>query len=61
MPELVRVKDPVSGHEFTAWDTHAESAGLAVLKDRPAVDDFGREVPPKYRVTKDGQPVVKGS
>jgi hypothetical protein len=57
MPKQVRVKDPVSGAEFTTNEIHAESAGLTVL-DKPAVDSFGGDLPPKYPVTKGGKPVV---
>jgi hypothetical protein len=55
--ERVRVKDPVSGHEFTTTRDHAESNGLTVL-DRPAVDAFGRDVPAKHNVTKAGAPAA---
>ena len=58
MPEQVRVKDPDSGVEFTTNEVHAESAGLTVLKDKPAVDSFGRDLPAKYPVTKGGAPVT---
>lgn len=59
MPKQVRVKDPVSGVEFTTNEVHAESAGLTVLKDKDAVDGFGRDVPVKYPTTKGGEPVTK--
>ena len=58
MPKQVRVKDPDTGAEFTTNEVHAESAGLTVLKDKPAVDSFGQDIPPKYPVTKAGAPVT---
>ncbi len=47
MSDRVRVKDPVSGHEFTTTPDFAESCGLTVLKE-PAVDSFGRDLPAKH-------------
>ena len=58
MSKQVRVKDPDSGAEYTTNEVHAESAGLSVLKDKPAVDSFGRRLPAKYPVTKAGAPVT---
>ncbi|NUO35445.1 MAG: hypothetical protein HOQ27_10340 [Dermatophilaceae bacterium] len=55
MPKQVRVKDPNNGAEFTTNEFHAEAAGLEVL-DKPATDDFGRDLPVKYRTEKDGSP-----
>ena len=54
MPDLVRAKDPVSGHEFTTSADFAESAGLTVLGDKPATDDFGRVLPAKPNTSKGG-------
>lgn len=51
----VRVKDPDNGAEYTTSTEWAEALGLKPL-DRPAVDDYGRDVPPKYPVAKDGKP-----
>ena len=42
--ERVRVKDPVSGHEFTTTRDHAEGSGLTIL-NTDAVDSFGRDLP----------------
>jgi hypothetical protein len=47
MSDRVRVKDPVSGHEFTTTPDFAESCGLTVLEE-PAVDSFGRDLPAKH-------------
>lgn len=49
--ERVRVKDPVSGHEFTTTKAHAEGSGLTVL-DTEAVDSFGRDIPPVHAESK---------
>jgi hypothetical protein len=46
MSELVRVKDPNSGNEFTIGLDHAEATGLTVL-DKPAVDVYGAPLPAK--------------
>ena len=56
--DRVRVKDPVSGHEFTTTVDHVAGAPeLQVLKGRPAVDQFGDNLPPKLRVpTKGAEP-----
>ena len=56
MPERVRVKDPVSGHEYTTTEEHATAQGLTVLKDRSAVDAYGRDIPAKTNVDKAGKP-----
>jgi hypothetical protein len=56
---LVRVKDPVSGAEFTTSEEWAESAGLTVLKDKDAVDHTGRTVETKYNTTKSGETAKK--
>lgn len=53
MPNFVRAKDPVSGHEFTTSAAHAESAGLSVI-DKDAVDSFGRVLPAKPNISKGG-------
>lgn len=47
MSHRVRVKDPVSGHEFTTTADFAASCSLTVLEE-PAVDGFGRDLPAKH-------------
>ena len=37
MRELVRVKDPDTGHEFTTTRARAEKAGLRVLEQRGGI------------------------
>lgn len=49
MPEWVRVKDPVSRHEFTITRDHADSAGLKPI-DKPAADTYGNPLPPKHHI-----------
>lgn len=49
MTEYVRVKDPVSGHEFTTSAEWAKSADLTVV-DKAAVDDIGRVLPSKPNI-----------
>jgi hypothetical protein len=44
MPEPVRVKDNVTGHEYSTYGVYE---GLTVL-DVPAVDDRGDLLPPTY-------------
>lgn len=48
--EYVRVKDPVSGHEFTTSSINAENSGLTVLEKKEAVDQIGRPLPAKNNV-----------
>jgi hypothetical protein len=40
-----RVKDPVTGHEYS---TQVVQDGLDVLKDKQAADAYGEPLPPKY-------------
>ena len=56
MSDRVRVKDPDNGAEYTTSADWAAQLGLTPL-DRPAVDDFGRDIPTKYPVAKNGKPV----
>lgn len=49
MDELVRVKDPDTGHEFSTSRVHAEAAGLTVL-DKIAADAGGYALPGKHYV-----------
>lgn len=58
--EFVRVKDPVSGHEYTTSANFAESAGLQVLK-KDATDDFGGVLPAKIHTSKGVKPTDKES
>lgn len=46
MADLVRVKDPISKHEFTTSREHAEASDLQIL-DKPAVDERGHGLPAK--------------
>ena len=50
MRDLVRVKDPDTGHEFTTTRARAEKAGLRVL-DKPAADAFGKPLRAKHNTT----------
>ena len=56
MSDRVRVKDPDNGAEYTTSADWAARLGLTPL-DRPAVDDFGRDIHTKYPVAKDGTAV----
>ena len=50
MPDLVRVRDQRTGHEYTVT-AEAAKAGkevLTVLATEPAADDQGRHLPPVY-------------
>jgi hypothetical protein len=60
MTQFVRVKDPVSGHEYSTSADFAESAGLQVLK-KDAVDDFGRALPAKINISTGAKPAEKES
>ena len=53
MSDRVRVKDPENGAEYTTSADWAATLGLTTL-NRPAVDDWGRDIPVKYPVAKDG-------
>jgi hypothetical protein len=44
MPEPTRVRDDVTGHEYSTYGVYD---GMTVL-DEPAVDDRGDLLPPKY-------------
>lgn len=46
--ERVRVSD--GNGEFTTTRAFAEGAGLKIV-DKPAVDDWGRDIPTKYHVS----------
>ena len=50
MRELVRVSDPVTGHQFTTTRARAERAGLRVL-DKDAADAFGTPLAAKHNTT----------
>lgn len=45
MPEPIRVRDNVTGHEYSTYGTAVE--GLTKL-DKPAVDERGEILPPTY-------------
>lgn len=47
MRELVRVKDPTTGHQYTTDKRAAEKRGLTLL-DKDAVDAFGKPLPAKH-------------
>lgn len=47
---LVRVKDPVTGSQFSASRRYAEAAGFEILEGKPARDKWGRAIPVKNRV-----------
>jgi hypothetical protein len=49
----VRVKMP-NGAETTLDEEFARAEGLTVLDRKPAVDSFGRDLPPKYPVSHKG-------
>lgn len=54
--ELVRVKDPKSGREFTTGRQHAKNTGLTILEGRPARDARnGRAAAPKASTNLAGQ------
>lgn len=55
LPDRVRVKDPDNGAEYTTGADRAIALGLTPLS-RPAVDEYGRDIPVKYPVRKDGSP-----
>lgn len=44
--QLVRVKDPTTGTEYTTGAVNAKNKGLTVI-DKPATDAFGRALPAK--------------
>ena len=46
MSNLVRVKDPTTGTEYTTGAVNAKNKGLTVI-DKPATDAFGRALPAK--------------
>lgn len=48
MRELVRVKDPTTGHQYTISRRTAEKRGLTVLDGKDAVDAFGKPLPAKH-------------
>lgn len=47
----VRVKMP-NGAESTLDEEFARAEGLTVLDRKPAVDSFGRDLPPKYPISR---------
>ena len=49
MSDLVRAKDPSTGHEFTTTALAAKVLGADVV-DKPAVDERGNALPAKPRV-----------
>lgn len=57
---LVRVKDPVSGAEYTTSAANAEASGLTVL-NKPALDDFGNPAIGKPATPKGAKPTSKES
>lgn len=50
MRELVRVKDPTTGHRFTTDRKFAEKRGLTVLDGKDAVDAFGKPLQAQYSI-----------
>ena len=50
MRDLVRVKDPDTGHEFTTTKARADKAGLRVL-DKDAAGPFGLPLPAKHNIS----------
>ena len=59
MSDLVRAKDPSTGHEFTTTALAAKMLGADVV-DKPAVDERGNALPakPRVRVRKDTAPAA---
>ena len=59
MSDLVRAKDPSTGHEFTTTALAAKVLGADVV-DKPAVDERGNALPakPRVRVRKDAAPTA---
>lgn len=56
MIELVRVKDPATGHEYTTGREQAEAVGLTILPDKVSTDvSYGHALPPKYATDKSGK------
>jgi hypothetical protein len=49
----VRVKLP-NGAETTLDEGFARAEGLTILDRKPAVDSFGRDLPPKYPISHKG-------
>lgn len=54
-PQRIRVKEKDTGHHVTIAATRFLEDAHVLLKT-PAVDKAGRDVPPKYHVTKGGAP-----
>lgn len=52
MTKWVRVKDKMTGHEYTV--ARVNESLHEVLEDKPATSKNGRPLPPKYHVKKDG-------
>lgn len=48
MRELVRVKDPTTGHQYTTDRRAAEKRNLTILTGKDAVDAFGKPLPAKH-------------
>ena len=44
--DVVRARDPHSGDHYTTTRHLATKRGATVLEDRPAVDQYGRWLPP---------------
>lgn len=61
MPEMVRVKDKTTGHEFS-WPAHLVKGveGVEVL-DKPAVGDDGEVLPAKNKTTVEKSAAGKNS
>lgn len=49
--DLVRVKDPATGHHFTTTRAFAQTKGFEVLPDRTATSRDGRPAAAKYATT----------
>lgn len=58
MPNWVRVKDPATGHEFTATAEQADAAGVRPLS-KEAASPFGAPLEPKYHTTVDEAAAAK--
>lgn len=53
MSDYVRVKQADTGHEMTLPVEHVEAAdsGSYTVLDKPAVDEGGSPLPPKFKTT----------
>lgn len=63
MPDPIRVRDDVTGHEYSTYavdENGNTDKGLTVLKDQLAVDERGALLPPTYPdAEKDEAPTPK--